>query len=155
MDIKIQLAKKEHVGDCLQSIKHSEVWDAYFESNPEAKKNQIEEMVRKKQTYVVLNSNGNCIGVMGVINNGCFCKYSYLALIAVKKRYRSKGIGEKLVNKFEEIGFNKADRVFVLVSDFNKKAQSFYKKLGYKKVGHIPDLFKNDISEHLLIKYKI
>lgn len=154
MEIKIQLAKKEHVGDCLQSIKHSDVWDAYFKSDPDANK-KIEEMITKKQMYVVLNRNGNCIAAMGVVNNGCFIKYSYLALLAVKKRYRRKGIGEKLINKFEEIGFRKADRVFVLVSDFNKKAQSFYKKLGYKKVGHIPDLFKKDISEHLLIKYKI
>ena len=62
---------------------------------------------------------------------------------------------KQLIHKFEEIGFQKADRVFILVSDFNIKAQTFYKGLGYKKVGKIPNLFKNGISEHLVVKYKI
>ena len=112
-------------------------------------------MISKKQVYVVTNKNDQCIGFMGVINNGCFHKFSYLSILAVKKRYRNKGIGEALVNKFEDIGFNKADKVFILVSDFNKTAQKFYRKLGYKKVGNIPDLFKHGVSEDLLVKYRI
>jgi ribosomal protein S18 acetylase RimI-like enzyme len=137
----------------LLSIKHSELWDVYFEGNPSAE-NDIKQMIAKNQIYASLNKNGNCIGFMGVIKNGCFRKFSYLSLIAVKKRYRSKGIGKILVNKFEDIGFEKADKVFILVGDFNKKAQLFYKRLGYKKIGNIPDLFKNSVSEHVLIKYK-
>ena len=154
MEIKIQFARKEQVRDCLLCIKHSELWDTYFKSNTSAE-NNIKEMITKKQIYVALNKNDKCIGFMGVINNGCFRKFSYLSLIAVKKRYRRKGIGKELINKFEEIGFKKADRAFLLVSDFNKKAQLLYKKLDYKKVGKIPDLFKIGVSEHLLVKYKI
>ncbi len=45
--------------------------------------------------------------------------------------------------------------MFLLVSDFNKKAELLYGKLGYKKVGKIPDLFKSGVSEHVLVKYKI
>lgn len=154
MEVKIQIAKKENVKDCLACAKHSELWDAYYESNPLAV-NNIEKAINKKQIYIALNKNDNCIGFMGIINNGCFSKFSYLSTLAVKKRYRSKGIGKQLIHKFEEIGFRKADRVFILVSDFNKKAQTFYKRLGYKKVGKIPDLFKSGISEHLVVKYKI
>lgn len=154
MEIKIQFARKEQVRDCLLCIKHSELWDTYFKSNTSAE-NDIKEMITKKQIYVALNKNDKCIGFMGVINNGCFRKFSYLSLIAVKKRYRRKGIGKELINKFEEIGFKKANRVFLLVSNFNKKAQLLYKILGYKKVGIIPNLFKIGISEHLLVKYKI
>jgi ribosomal protein S18 acetylase RimI-like enzyme len=154
MEIKIQMAKKGHVKDCLACAKNSELWDAYYESNPSTM-NDIKKAINKKQIYIALNKNDNSIGFMGIINNGCFSKFSYLSALAVKKRYRSKGIGKQLIQKFEEIGFRKADRVFILVSDFNKKAQTFYKRLGYKKVGKISDLFKSGISEHLLIKYKI
>ena len=154
MEIKIQFARKEQARDCLLCIKHSELWDTYFKSNTSAE-NNIKERITKKQIYVALNKKDKCIGFMGVINNGCFRKFSYLSLIAVKKRYRGKGIGKELINKFEEIGFKKANRAFLLVSNFNKKAQLLYKKLGYKKVGKIPDLFKIGVSEHLLVKYKI
>jgi ribosomal protein S18 acetylase RimI-like enzyme len=154
MKIKIQFAKKDQARDCLLCIKHSELWDTYFKSSATAE-NDINEMIVKKQIYVALSKNEKCIGFMGVINNGCFRKFSYLSLIAVKKRYRGKGIGRELINKFEDIGFKKADKVFLLVSEFNKKAQLLYRKLGYKKVGIIPDIFKMSVSENILIKYKI
>ena len=154
MEIKIQLAKIDQARDCLSCVRHSDLWETYFKSNATVE-NNIREKIKKKQVYVALNKNNNCIGFMGVINNGCFGKFSYLSLIAVKRRYRSKGVGRELINKFEEIGFKKADRVFLLVSDFNKKAQFLYRKLGYKKVGKIPDLFKKDVYEHVLVKYEI
>lgn len=154
MEIKIQLAQKGQARDCLNCVKGSELWDAYFKSSPTVE-SDFEKMISKKQIYVALNKNSNCIGFIVVINNGCFRRFSYLAAIGVKKRYRSKGIGKELMNKFEEIGFKKADRVFLLVSDSNKRAQPFYRKAGYKKAGNIPNLFKPGISENLLVKYKI
>jgi ribosomal protein S18 acetylase RimI-like enzyme len=111
-------------------------------------------MISKRQIHIAFDPENNCVGYMGLVDKGCFNKFTYLATLAVKKEYRSRGIGEALVRRFEEIGFNKEDRVFLLVSDFNKRAQSFYRKLGYKKVGSIPDLFRPGISENLLIKYK-
>jgi ribosomal protein S18 acetylase RimI-like enzyme len=143
METKIQIAKKGQARDCLICVRNSDLWDAYFKANP-SHESTLEEMISKKQVYVASNGNDNCIGFMGVINNGCFRKFSYLSILAVKKRYRNKGIGELLVNK-----------VFILVSDFNRKAQKFYRKLGYKKVGNIPNLFKFGVSENLLVKYKI
>lgn len=154
METKIQIAKKGQAQDCLICVKNSDLWDAYFRTNP-SHLATLEDMISKKQVYVATNKNDKCIGFMGVVNNGCFRKFSYLSILAVKKMYRNKGIGEALVNKFETIGFKRADRVFILVSDFNKKAQKFYRKLGYKKVGNIPNLFKVGVSENLLVKYKI
>jgi len=122
MEIKIQLAKKEHLRDCIASIKNSDLWDAYFKTNPTTE-TVIMEMILKKQIYVALNMNHNCIGFMGVVHNGCFRKFSYLSLIAVKKRYRSKGIGKILIGKFENIGFKKADRIFILVRHENPGPQ--------------------------------
>jgi ribosomal protein S18 acetylase RimI-like enzyme len=154
METKIKIAKKGQARECLLCAKSSDLWNVYFKNNP-AHEATIEEMISKKQVYVAINKNDKCVGFMGVINNGCFYKFSYLATLAVKKRYRNKGVGKDLVNKFETIGFKKADRVFILVSDFNKTAQKFYRKLGYKKVGNIPNLFKKGISENLLVKYRI
>jgi len=154
MEIKIHLAKKGQARDCLLCVKNSDLWNAYFKSNP-AQEAALEEMITKKQVYIASNKNGKCIGFIGVIENGCFCKFSYLSILSVKKRYRGKGIGKALVDKFEAIGFEKADRVFILVSDFNKAAQKFYRRFGYKKVGNIPDLYKVGVSEKLLVKYKI
>jgi ribosomal protein S18 acetylase RimI-like enzyme len=154
MQIKIQLAEKGQAHDCLSCVKQSELWEAYFKSNATAV-DDIEKMIGNKQIYVALNQNNQCIGFMGIIHNGCFGKFSYLSLIAVESGYRSKGVGKQLLKKFEETGFKQADRVFLLVSDFNKKAQLLYRKSGYENVGKIPDLFKKGVSEHVLVKYEI
>jgi ribosomal protein S18 acetylase RimI-like enzyme len=154
METKIQIAKKGQAQDCLICVKNSNLWDAYYKTNP-YHESTLEEMISKKQVYVATNKNNKCVGFMGIINNGCFGKFSYLSILAVKEKFRNNGIGELLVNKFEAIGFKRADRVFILVSDFNKRARKFYRKLGYKKVGNIPNLFKVGVSENLLVKYKI
>jgi ribosomal protein S18 acetylase RimI-like enzyme len=154
MEMKIQTVKKGQAHDCLLCVKSSDLWDAYFKSNP-SHESTIEDAISKNQVCVAINKNEKCVGFMEIIKNGCFRKFSYLSLIAVKKRYRNKGVGKALVNKFETIGFKNADRVFILVSAFNKTAQKFYRKLGYKKVGNIPDLYKNGVSENLLVKYRI
>jgi ribosomal protein S18 acetylase RimI-like enzyme len=153
MEIRIQLADKKHLDDCLSCVKHSKLWETYFQSNPTIE-NDISKMIIDQQIYIALNKANQCIGFMGIIHNGCFRKFTYLALLAVKKEYRSNGIGKVLIRKFEEIGFEKANRVFLLVSDFNKRAQAFYKKIGYKKVGEIPDMFKKGICENILVKYE-
>lgn len=151
--IKIELAKKGQASDCLNCIKDSKLWEAYFKKNTTAE-DDIEQMILKRQIHVALNENNDCIGFMGVIHNGCFRKFSYLSLIAVEKRYRGNGIGRKLIDRFEEIGFTQADRAFLLVSDFNTKAQEFYHKLGYLQAGEIPNLYKMGVNEHLMIKYE-
>lgn len=154
MEIKIQLAQKGQARDCLDCVKHSELWDVYFKSNATAE-DDIAEMIIQKQIYVAMNQDNECVGFMGVTHNGCFHKFSYLSIVAVESSSRSKGVGKGLLKKFEDTGFRRADRVFLLVSDFNKKAQLLYKNLGYKKVGKIPDLFKRGVSEHVLVKYEI
>jgi ribosomal protein S18 acetylase RimI-like enzyme len=154
MKIKIGFAKKGQASDCLSCVKNSDLWETYFKSNASAE-NDIEEMISKKQIYVALNQNDECIGFMGVIHNGCFHKFSYLSLIAVENGYRNKGIGKQLLKKFEKMGFKQANKVFLLVSDFNHKAQLLYKNIGYKEVGKIPDLFKKGVHEHVLVKCRI
>jgi ribosomal protein S18 acetylase RimI-like enzyme len=152
--LSLRNAQKGQARDCLSCVKNSELWETYFKSSASAE-NDIEKMISKKQIYVALNQTNECIGFMGLIHSGCFNQFSYLSLIAVESGYRNKGIGKQLLTKFEKMGFKQADKVFLLVSDFNQKVQSLYEKIGYKKVGKIPDLFKKGVSEHLLVKYKI
>lgn len=153
MRIKIKLAKRRQTRDCLNCVKHSDLWEEYFKYHENAEL-AIRKRIKEKQIYVATSKNGRCVGFIGVIEEGCFGKFTYLSLIAVKRKHRGKGIGKKLLYKFEEIGFKKADTIFLLVSDFNKKAKSLYKKIGYKEVGSIPDLFKKEISESILMKQK-
>ncbi len=55
---------------------------------------------------------------------------------------------------FEDISFTHSDKVFLLVSSFNEQAKKLYESIGYKRVGVIDDLYKNGISEYIMMKVK-
>ena len=152
MEINIKKARIKDALDCMNCVKKSLLWDAYFKDKPDP--SSIKEAIRRKEIYVALNQNDKCIGFMGIVENGCFGNFQYLSILSVKKRYRNKEVGKLLLNKFEQMGFKKADRIFVLCSDFNVAAQKFYKRNDYFECGKIRDLFKKGISEHLFVKYK-
>lgn len=151
LNIDNQLAKTHEARACLHCVEHSDL--CYYKSNP-TPEDSLLEMILQKQIYVATGPDEACVGFMGMIHQGCFRKFSYLSLIAVKKEHRRKGVGKLLLDKFETLGFEKSDRVFLLVSDLNGKSQQFYHRSGYQKVGTIPDLFKEMIFEHLMVKNK-
>jgi [ribosomal protein S18]-alanine N-acetyltransferase len=67
----------------------------------------------------------------------------YVKSIAVAEAYRSLGIGEELMKFSEDLFRKEAKHMFLCVSSFNKKAQIFYERQGYKMVGE----FKNYVLE--------
>lgn len=65
---------------------------------------------------------------------------SYLSTIITKKNTRNKGIGQMLLNKFEEISREKKCHVLYLdTSQIHKEAIKFYEKNGYLRVATIPN----------------
>ena len=62
------------------------------------------------------------------------------------------GIGEKLLSFFEETVFTDFSKVFLVVADFNPEARRLYERLGYEQVGAIPGLYKDGVTEYLMMK---
>lgn len=152
MNIQIKLAKKSEAGECLDCVRDSLLWDAYFEEDSSLE--MTTELIEKKQIYIAQNENGQIVGFMGIMPEGCFRKFPYLAILSISADYRNRGIGKILLDYYEEIGFEMENRLFVLCSDFNERGQAFYKNNGYVECGKIEDLYKEGIAEHLFVKYK-
>jgi ribosomal protein S18 acetylase RimI-like enzyme len=83
---------------------------------------------------------------------GAFHVFPYLHIIAVKENFRGMGIGKKLLAFFEETVFSDNSKVFLVVADFNPGAKRLYEHLGYQQVGVIPGLYKEGVSEYLMMK---
>jgi ribosomal protein S18 acetylase RimI-like enzyme len=62
---------------------------------------------------------------------------------------RGRGVGERLMRHAEERIFRRGPNVFLTVSDFNRRAQAFYRKLGYTEVGAIRNYVVAGITERL------
>ena len=50
--------------------------------------------------------------------------------------------------------FVKANKIILVVADFNPDGKRFYEKIGYYQVGEIPSLYRKGITEYLMMKEK-
>lgn len=69
---------------------------------------------------------------------------------AVEEAYRGQGIGKRLLGYFEELSAR--NKFFLVVADFNPDAKRFYENNGYCQVGEIPGLYRDGITEYLMMK---
>jgi ribosomal protein S18 acetylase RimI-like enzyme len=88
--------------------------------------------------FIILNMKGPFVG--------------YIQTICVAPDARSSGLGSQLIAFAEERIFREHRNVFLCVSSFNTRARALYERLGYVKVGEIPDFLIDGASELLLRK---
>lgn len=151
MNIKIEKGKLLYLSDCKEALLDSELGRKYF--NEDSGEKAILEGLEQETLYVAIIDN-ECASFAFYIPNGIFHSFPYFHLIAIKDKYRSKGIGKKLIYFLETLAFTNKDKVFFVVADFNPDAKRLYEKLGYKQVGEIPNLYRNGINEYLMMKEK-
>ena len=65
----------------------------------------------------------------------------------------SQTIGKALLDYSERITSEMADRLFLVVADYNPDAKQFYERNGYRQVGEIPSLYRPGVTEYLMAKY--
>ncbi len=152
MDIKIEKGSLKYLSDCEKALLNSELGRKYFEHEGSGRR-AILEGLEQGNLYVAINNN-ECVGFMFYIPKGIFHSFPLLHLISVKEEYRNKGIGKKLMAFLENLAFENASKIFFVVADFNPDAKRFYEKLGYRKVGEIPSLYRKGINEYLMMKEK-
>jgi ribosomal-protein-alanine N-acetyltransferase len=102
-----------------------------------------------KEVYIA-QANNEIIGFMILMMKGFLV--GYIQTICVAPEYRNKGIGAHMMNYAEKRICKESHNIFLCVSSFNKKAQRFYKRLNYKKIGELKDYIVAGHSEYLLRK---
>lgn len=152
MEVEIITAELNYIDDCVKALVQSDLGRYYF-NEPLKAETTLKEALYKKELYIALTDNGECVGFVWFIPNGAFHSFPYLHIIAVKEEYRNHGVGKQLLKFFEDKASTSASsKYFLTVDDFNPKARKLYEKLGYQCVGTLPDLYKQGIACHLMMK---
>ncbi len=151
MEITIVKGSAEYLEDCEEALTDSELGKRYFSEGGSAAA-QLKDGFGKGEIYVALDENRKCVGFIWFIMNGIFHRFPYLHIIAVKRENRGQGIGKQLLKFFEDFCFEEDPKVFLVVADFNPDAKRLYERIGYVEVGAIPDLYRPEITEHLMMK---
>ena len=149
-EITFAKGNERHLKDCRDALCRSALGEKYF-SSPGSAENAIREGLRQGNLYVALIGE-ECVGFIYIIPKGAFHGFPYLHIIAVKEEYRDRGIGKALLDYSENIASEMADKLFLVVADFNPDAKRFYERNGYQQVGEIPNLYRSGITEYLMTK---
>ena len=147
----ITQAQMAHLEDCKVALLKSKLGQVYFTVEENAV-STLTEGITKGEIFVAIDEEGACLGFVWFIQDGAFHGFPYLHIIAVKEAYRGMGIGKKLISFFEEIAFAHHSKVFLVVADFNPEARRLYERLGYRQVGAIPSLYREGVTEYLMMK---
>jgi ribosomal protein S18 acetylase RimI-like enzyme len=151
MEIKIVKGNMDYINDCEDALLNSELGKRYFTEKGRAKRS-LEEGIENGEIYIAIDDNNNCKGFIWLILNGIFHSFPYIHIIAVKEENRNQGIGKKLLDFAEDICFKDYTKLFLVVGDFNLRAKKLYEKIGYSEIGDIPNLYRDGITECLMIK---
>lgn len=102
-----------------------------------------------RETYAARDGK-ELAGLVTVAMYGTF--RGYIQSLFVAPGWRGRGVGEELMRFAEASVFARTPNVFLCVSSFNKGAQRFYRRLGYRRAGLLKDLFVKGSDELLLRK---
>lgn len=153
MDVSIVRGDRGHLEDCVEALVHSELAKVYYPTKESAEA-LLKEGIEKQEIYAALDERSECVGYIWFALSKMFYKFPYVRQIAIRKEFRGQGIGKKLLSFVEEIAFKDWPKLFLTVSDFNKRAKKLYQEIGFEEVGFVPDLFRDGVAEHVMVKVR-
>ena len=128
-------------------------------SEPVFRKSQGHEDVQKllqsavgRGIIYVAEEESQVAAVVYFIPEPIFAHGGYIRFLAVRPEMRRRGIGRQLMGFVERKIFGQASNAYMSVSVSNESARIFSEKLGYAKVGEVPDLLDDGDFEWILRK---
>ena len=146
-DVVIERAAELDAALCQRLILNSDPWVTlqYDDSD-------IQAIVRAAKTdHLLVARMGDPIVGFALSAPGILLG-EYLKILVVDDAYRTRGIGRRLMEALEEHAFRDWPNVYLCVSDFNRSARQFYRRLGYEDVGLLKDLLLPGRGEVLMRK---
>ena len=153
MEVWIRPGDPARLSDYMDVMRDSALFDHYYAPDETVLRDILADALARGALLTAENSSGEAVGLMQCEWKGMFGAWPYLALLGVKKRWRGMGVGRKLLSAFERISREMGARqIFICVSAFNPRARALYTSLGFRRIATIPELYRDDVTENVLMK---
>jgi len=156
--LTMRRGQRSDIEACARIVVTDPLWRRYRLTLPRARRVLREAMGRRegrsrnRAELAVATLDGSVVGFVLYHLHGTFHYSGYVRWIAVATMARGRGVGAALMRHAEAHIFRTGPNVFLTVSDFNRRAQAFYRALGYRNVGAIPNYVIPGITEILYRK---
>ncbi len=117
-----------------------------------------DEINDENSTFIIAESEGKAVGYAKLRENSpadCVKDENAIELqrIYILERARGKNVGKKLMEECYKIAREKCYQILWLgVWEENLKAQKFYQKLGFKKIGELEFPYGDVVGTNLVLK---
>ena len=136
----------------IEIFRGSLIQERYF-TDPERLERGLRQAAADGELFLG-RDDGNVAAVMRTAMRGFCGLYPYIRLLGVAPAYRGRGVGAFMLECIERTAVKSgASRITLMVSDFNTRAEAFYTRHGYERLGIIRNAVKDGIDEHVMIKY--
>ena len=149
--ISIRTIQKTDISDCAALMARSRFFVSYGITEERVRswlRKGVNNPLADLEVAIVQDS---VVGFSWTMSDGAFGRSPYLRLLSVDDDFHRQGIGRKLMNSLEEKHKAKRD-LFLLVTETNRKARTFYEGLGYEYIGLLKEYIKKDVNECLYRK---
>ena len=136
---------------CAALMAATPLWQRYGVSAGGAAATLLKAQEEGGQCIVALEGD-TVVGFVLYYPRGAFARSGYIRLIGVAPQRESHGVGARLMAASEAVMGALGSDVFLLVSDFNTRAQGFYRRLGYIHIATLPNYVIPGVAELLFWK---
>jgi len=125
--VKIRLAKIE---DCTACCNLSKIKELATPEGGHISENYFKKNVDDDEMFFVAEEDGKIVGY--ILGEPLKDNLTFLSLLTVDESQRGKGLGKKLISRFEEQCRNKKlNPIIFYAPKFNEDTIAFYNKQGY------------------------
>ena len=145
-------ATRAHLGAMTQLMARSPLLRRYGVTRHRADAS-LGEGLRERDLILVALDGPNVIGLAWIITTRALDRAAYLKLLLVAEGEQSRGVGAALLDDAERrVSALGSRHMVLLVTTTNRRARSFYRRLGYRYVGGLPGFVRPRIGESLYVK---
>lgn len=118
----------------------------------EGLESSIGDALRKGHAIGVCEVCGSAAGLVWGIEEGAFARSGYVRLVIVARAFEGRGVASLLMDWVEHQLYSAAPDVFLLVNENNLRAQRFYERRGYVRIGEVSEYVVPDEAEAIYRK---
>lgn len=151
--VRIRPLRRRDVLLCAAIVAREPLWGRYGVTKGRAAR-LLQRALRLRDPLLVAHVGSKVAGFVWFYLDGTFAHSGYVRWIAIAPEMRGGQLGAALMRAAEDRIFRRGRDVFLLVSDFNRDAQRFYRRLGYRRVGALRDYVVAGVTEYVYRKVR-
>lgn len=143
-------ASDDDLRACARLMARTSPWSRLFFSEAQCLANLSSPLIT---VHLARSPAGERLGFLATLPAGLGSE-PLLEYLCVDEARRNSGIGTSLIAYFEDHMYADAANLYLFVSDINPDAVRLYERLGYKRIGVLPDYNIVGQTEFLYRKYR-